>query len=206
MQKTICRIVLICLWCLVAVGHEQSVGKAQSQAQILVLTPPIEIGRTFVPSGYMGDGEKGKMYVEVKPVVGEKPRPGDEDSMCTKISYKPGAIGWAGVYWLYPANNWGDVPGRSIRGGTKLVFWAAGQKGGEIVEFKSGGVSAAGKKYRDSYEVSLGSTALTKDWKRYEIDLRNQKLSSVIGAFAWVATSDANPGGLTFYLDSIRFE
>ena len=82
----------------------------------------------------------------------------------------------------------------------------AGQKGGEIVEFKSGGIAGGGKKHKDSYEVTLGSVALTKDWKQYEISRKGKDLSVVIGAFAWVATADANPGGLTFYLDDMRFE
>jgi hypothetical protein len=160
----------------------------------------------FIAAGFMGDGERGKQYVQVRPVAGEKPRPGNVDGMCIKVSYQSGAIGWAGVYWDYPANNWGDQPGRAIRGVTKVVFWAAGQKGGEIVEFKSGGIAAGGKRYKDTYEVTLGSVALTKDWKQYEISLKGRDLSNVIGAFAWVATADANPGGLTFYLDDMRFE
>lgn len=166
----------------------------------------LDIARTFIPSGFMGDGEKGKDYVQVKPVTGEKRRPGDDDDMCIKISYQPGPVGWAGVYWLHPPNNWGDQPGRQMRGSTKLVFWAAGMKGGEIVEFKSGGISSPGKKYKDSFEATLGSIALTREWKRYEIDLRGKDLSSVIGGFAWVATGEANPGGLIFYLDAMHLE
>ena len=174
--------------------------------QSVALTPPVDVSKMFIAAGFMGDGERGKQYVQVRPVVGEKPRTGDVDGMCIKVSYQAGAVGWAGVYWQHPPNNWGDAPGRSIRGSTKIVFWAAGQKGGEIVEFKSGGIAAGGKKYRDSYEVTLGSVALTKDWKQYEISLKGKDLSVVIGAFAWVATADANPGGLTFYLDDMRFE
>jgi hypothetical protein len=155
----------------------------------------------------MGDGEKGEQYVQVRPVAGEKPRIGDDDGLCIKVSYlQSGAVGWAGVYWQYPPNNWGDWAGRAIRGASKVVFWASGQKGGEIVEFKSGGISAGGKKYRDTFEATLGSVVLSKDWKRYEISLKGKDLSNVIGAFAWVARKDANPGGLTFYLDDMRFE
>jgi hypothetical protein len=170
------------------------------------LPVPVDIGKMFVPSGWMGDGEKGKNYVQVVVVSGEeKPRPGASGGVCTRVSYKPGPVGWAGVYWQHPADNWGDKPGLSIRGATKLVFWAAGKKGGEIVEFKSGGISA-NKSYKDSFEASLGSVALGRDWKQYQIDLKGQDLSSVIGAFAWVATGDSNPGGLAFYLAEMRFE
>jgi hypothetical protein len=171
------------------------------------LPAPVDIGKMFIPSGWMGDGEKGKNYVQVVPVPAEeKPKPGASGGVCTRVSYKPGPVGWAGVYWQHPADNWGQVPGVSIRGATKLVFWAAGKKGGEIVEFKTGGISSRGKPYKDSFEASLGSVALNRDWKQYQIDLKGQDLSNVIGGFAWVATGDANPGGLVFYLADMRFE
>lgn len=169
-----------------------------------VLTVPVDIAKMFVASGFMGDGEKGG-NVKVMPVA-ENLRPGHTEGLCIRVSYKPGGVGWAGVYWQYPAQNWGDTHGRSIRNATKVVFWAAGQKGGEIVEFKAGGIAAAGKKFKDSFEVTMGSTALAKEWKRYEISVKGMDLSDVIGAFAWVATVDANPGGVVFYLDDMRYE
>lgn len=196
----------VALGCASFLGLAQQAHKEPALAEGSAPGLPMEIANTFVASGYMGDGELGKRYVQVRPVAGEKPRPGDNDNLCIKVSYQPGAVGWAGVYWLYPANNWGDQAGRNIRGSTKVTFWATGQRGGEVVEFKSGGVAAGGKKYKDSYDATLGNVALTKEWKRYEINLRGKDLSSVIGGFAWVATADANPGGLVFFLDDIRFE
>jgi hypothetical protein len=160
------------------------------------------VSEAYVASGYMGDGEAGKL-VQMKNVTGEMPRSGGT-GMCIKVAYQPGAKGFAGVYWLSPANNWGDKPGNRIQGASKITFWAVGAKGGEIVEFKAGGVSD--KQYRDSFEKSLGSVALTKQWKQYAIPLAGQKLASVLGGFAWVAKATDNPDGLTFYLDAIRYE
>jgi hypothetical protein len=175
---------------------------ADSRAQMI--TPaPVDVTALYVPSGFMGDGEQGGL-VQVRPVTGEKPRPGAEGRPCYKVTYKPGNKAWAGVYWLYPPDNWGDKPGRSIRGARRITFWAVGAKGGEIVEFKAGGVT--GKRYNDSFEVGIGSVALTAAWRQYVIELRGTDLSSVIGGFAWVATAASNPGGLTFYLDDIRYE
>jgi hypothetical protein len=110
------------------------------------------------------------------------------------------------VYWLSPANNWGDKPPKRIQGATKITFWAAGQKGGEIVEFKAGGVS--GKTCVDSFEASTGKIALTKEWKHYEIRLQRGKAAiPTVGSFAWVAASDGNPSsGIVFYVDGIRYE
>ena len=117
-------------------------------------------------------------------------------------------VGWAGVYWQHPADNWGEKPGATVRGATKLVFRAIGQRGGEIVEFKSGGISDRKYKYKDSYEVSTGRIALTREWKTYEIRLPNltNRTATILGAFAWVSTGADNPGGLTFYLDGLRIE
>ncbi len=169
-----------------------------------VVTAPVDVEKDFISSGWMGDGEKGKQYLQMTPVTGENPRPNDENNVVMKVRYQVGSIGWAGVYWQWPPNNWGDKPVKQIKGATKVTFWAAGQKGGEIVEFKAGGVT--GKPCQDSFEVSLGRVALTKQWKRYEILLRRDERTplAVVGAFAWVA--EATPGGLTFFIDSIRYE
>jgi hypothetical protein len=161
------------------------------------------VSEAYIASGYMGDGEGGKL-VQMRKVTGEMPRPGDTDNMSVKAAYQPGGKGWAGVYWLSPADNFGDKPGNRIQGASKITFWAVGAKGGEIVEFKAGGIT--GKANRDSFEKSMGSVALTNQWKQYTLPLAGQKLTSVIGGFAWVATATDNPGGLTFYLDAIRYE
>jgi hypothetical protein len=168
------------------------------------LTAPVDVSAAYVASGFMGDGEAGPKFVLMKKVTGEMPRPGGENNVYTKVTYEPGAKGWAGVYWLSPADNWGDNSGSKILGAAKITFWAIGVKGGEIVEFKTGGLK--GKRFEDSFEKSLGSIALTNHWKQYSIQLKGQSLSTVLGAFAWVATAADNPNGLTFYLDAIWFE
>ena len=178
-------------------------GCAQTPQVSRTLAAPFDVSEAYVASGYMGDGEAGKP-VQMRNVTGEMPRPGDTDGLCIKIAYQPGAKGWAGVYWLSPANNWGDKPGNRIQGASKITFWAVGAKGGEIVEFKAGGVSD--KQYRDSFEKSMGSVALTKQWKQYTITLAGQKTVSVLGGFAWLGKATDNPDGLTFYLDAIRYE
>ena len=168
------------------------------------LTAPFEVSAAYIASGYMGDGEAGTRFVQMRRVAGEMPRSGDADGMCTKVTYQPGGKGWAAVYWQSPADNWGDKPGNKILGATKITFWAVGAKGGEIVEFKAGGIS--GRRYQDSFERSMEAVALTSQWRQYSIPLKGQNLSSVLGAFAWAAKVADNPGGLTFYLDAIRYE
>jgi hypothetical protein len=108
------------------------------------------------------------------------------------------------VYWQYPDGNWGKVPGREVKGAKTVEFWARGEKGGEVVSFKVGGINQL--KYKDSLDISMDPVVLTTEWKQFEIDLGGADTSSVIGAFAWIASKDGNPGGLTFYLDDIRFK
>jgi hypothetical protein len=157
----------------------------------------------FFPSGFIGDGEKGTEAVELNDQWTENCHSGPT---CVRVVYHPLGKGWAGVYWQYPDSNWGNQPGRKIEGAKKLVFWARGQKGGEVVEFKAGGINVPEKKYQDSFEKVLDTKKLTTDWQQFEIDLNGADTSSVIGAFAWTATKNANPQGLTFYLDGICFQ
>jgi hypothetical protein len=128
-----------------------------------------------------------------------------------RISYQPGSLGWAGIYFLrtdaqHPQGDWGDGPGYNLSGATMLTFWARGEQGGERVEFKAGGVDSPGKPYRDTFEKSLGVVTLSQEWQQFSIDLSGLNLSDAIGPFAWVATKANNPGGLTFYLSEITYE
>ena len=180
-------------------------ARAQSCPASATLSAPFEVSTLYTASGYMGDGRVKNKFVRMKPVSGEKPRPGASGSVHYKVTYQPGGPdGWAGVLWQFPPDNWGDKPGQAVRSASKITFWAAGEKGGEIVEFKAGG--NFDRKCKDSFVAGTGNVALTKEWKQYEIDLQGRDLSSVLDAFGWVATVNANPDGLAFYLDSIRYE
>ena len=128
---------------------------------------------------------------------------------CTKITYsiaQSHGEGWAGIYWQYPYNNWGDDPdGRDLTGTTKLTFWVRGENGGEKAEFKVGGITG---EYPDSIQpsVSTGVIVMSDEWQQHIIDLTDKDLSHVIGAFLWVTTKTENPDGCTIYLDDVRFE
>jgi exo-beta-1,3-glucanase (GH17 family) len=122
-------------------------------------------------------------------------------------NYK-GPCGWAGVYWLQPPGNWGTNPnwtnaGHDLTGYKKLRFWARADTPAEI-EFKVGGV--IGPNDRDTLRPARSHTAhLSGTWNEFTIDLEGADLKNVIGGFAWVATREKNPHGVTFYVDEIRF-
>ncbi len=155
----------------------------------------------FTPSGWMGDFRD----IEVNDASQEDPADG---STCFKVTYRPRwseGFGWAGIYWQDPVNNWGMKQGGfNLSGMKRLTFWARGAKGDEeIAAFSAGGITGL---YHDSGVAHLGPVSLTKDWKQYSIDLSSIDLSHVIGGFAWAASATENPGGMTFYIDEIRYE
>jgi hypothetical protein len=180
------------------------IARARQALEPSALTAPVCIANNYYPSGFMGDGEgenpKGTEPIDLNDQWTDHCH---SDPTCVKVVYHPPSNKWAGVYWQYPDGNWGDEPGRKIIGAKKLVFWARGEKGGELVSFKVGGNDR--KKYKDSLNKSLGPLKLTTEWKQYEIDLSGADTSSVIGAFAWTASARGNPDGLTFYLEGICF-
>ena len=166
---------------------------------------PFDVWSNFTASGWMGDGERGTKYINFIESSDENPH---SSPYCVRIQYLPGPIGWAGIYWQNRPDNWGDLRGENFSdsGYTKITFWARGEKGDEVVEFKAGGIDAPGKRHKDSFEVSIGKKILSNEWEQFIINLKDKDLSNVIGGFCWVASISSNPSGLTFYLDDIQYE
>lgn len=156
----------------------------------------------YIPSGFMPDGKclvlseawsenchSGKSCVRV-----------EYDVACSREGPK-----WAGIYWLNPANNWGQRKGGfNLTGARQLTFWARGEKGSEqIQEFTVGGIMG---NYPDTDIATMGPVILSSEWRRYSVDLRGKDLSYISGGLAWSTTAESNPEGCIFYLDDIRFE
>ena len=190
-------VVAVIMLCLSFITIE---SKVQSQE-----VEPFDIWQNFSASGFMGDGMEGtEGYIKL--FEGWKGNP-HSAPVCIKIVYTPGPKGWGGIYWLNSPDNWGDKqPGNdfSESGYTRITFWAKGESGGEIVEFKAGGIT--GQKNEDSFQVTTRKVVLDKTWKKYTMKLERKDLSSVIGGFCWVANKAANPDGVIFYLDDIVYE
>lgn len=80
----------------------------------------------FVASGFMPDGN----CVAVNDAWTDNCN-GNRSCIQSKFDRDCTATGtgWAGVYWLAPANNWGDAKGGfNLTGAEKLDFWARGRK------------------------------------------------------------------------------
>ncbi len=158
-------------------------------------------GNHYVPSGWMGD------FSDIK-VDDRWMEDAHSGTTCVRIDYLPHrsqGAGWMGVYWQNPANNWGSKKaGFDLTGAKKLVFWARGEKGGEIIsEFKIGGITG---EFSDSDSAGIGPAMLTSDWKEYKIDLEGKDMSHIIGGFCLSANADDNPDGFVIYLDDIKYE
>lgn len=153
----------------------------------------------YIPSGWMGDYNDIKYNERWKKDV-------YNGNNCIQIKYsaeRSQGAGWAGIYWLNPANNWGAAKGGyDLSSAKKLFFYARGEKGSETVEFKIGGVTG---QYSDSGGGTTGVVELKRDWQLYEIDLKDMDLSFIIGGFCVVFSGGANPDGCTFYIDEIYF-
>ncbi len=165
-----------------------------------------DLTQRFSADGLMGDGKAKGEYLDFDDAYSANAHSG---GTCLRFSYRPGPTGWAGQYWLNAPSNFGEASGSDLSGLSRIVFWARGETGRERVEFKAGGIDGTRRpdiSHKDSFSVSLGTLQLSTKWRQYTIDLRGADLSSVIGGFAWVATKAANPEGLVFYLDDIRYE
>ena len=154
---------------------------------------------SFYPTGWVGD------FMDVNVDFNYK----DNEKKCIRISYIPsnsGFKGWFSLVWQYPPNNWGDKQekGVDLTGYKKLVFYAKGEKGGEVIsEMKIGGNdNIAG----DTDTAWLGQIKLNRVWTKYEINLKGKNLSNIISGLVLVLTKHNAINGSNIYLSDIYYE
>jgi len=159
------------------------------------ILPPVQ---NFALSGFMGDGGDLKISGSYDEVF-------EEGYPTLKVEYGgKGPNGWAGAVWQNPANNWGTFDGGyNLSNAKNLIFWAKGEKGGEIVSFTIGGTAA---NYPDSATISTGPIVLNDEWTEYVIDLSENQLFYIAAGFGFVVKRDLNPYGCVFYLDDIKYD
>ena len=110
---------------------------------------------------------------------------------------------WAGVVWQNPPENWGEQDGGfDLTGAARLEIWARGERGGEKVGFGVGLIDGK-KPYPDSAIVKSRTIELTEEWRRYDLALDGEDLSSIKTGFVVTLESGRRP--VTIYLDNIRF-
>jgi hypothetical protein len=104
----------------------------------------------FTPSGHMGDGQTpGHLTMSVGTEGCRSLKLTDGRGSCYQFTYGPPADKlWAGVFWAFPANNWGAEPGRLFKP------WVFDKKKGVIRQrYNRIRFSAAAR--RDTFEVAV---------------------------------------------------
>jgi hypothetical protein len=169
-------------------------GKVRPRMPVAVYEDGFE-HMPWVPSGWMGG-------VDSLTLDGNWTETVHEGSAAIRMRYT-GKLGWVGVAWQHPPNNWGDQDGGfDMTGATALELWARGEYGGEKVSFGVG-LLEKDRDYPDSAVVKTNTIVLKSEWTRYRLALDGDDLSSLKVGF--VVTLQGRRSPVTVYLDSIRF-
>lgn len=178
----------------------------------------------FVKSGFMGDAMATVLAApsELSPdgTCGSKRAPGKGGGDCDTFKIdasKAGAGAWQGVFYQFPANNWGTFPGRTIASGAKSVTLQARASRSVAVTFQVGmcdpkdatkcvdGFYAIPDGADDAGKVTVGT-----EWGELTLGLGGKDYSKgVHGAFSWSISNDdllGDTSELELYLDAITWE
>jgi hypothetical protein len=177
---------------------------------------PVVVDQFFAPSGFMEDARNGDATMTPAfdgddTTCGGNRSPGGHGfcHVVTFTSWAMGGIMWGGVFWQYPANNWGTQPGLQVApGATQIHFRARGDKGGEKVGFFAGIQSkSAPLPNADGFEIPNADKVLTTEWQDFSLPLPpgTSYAGGVVGPFAWGVGADGNTLPVKFYLDDITF-
>jgi hypothetical protein len=124
---------------------------------------------------------------------------------CNKIEYTPGEEGKAGIAYM---NDKLD-----LRGYQRIVFFARGQHGGEVVSFVAIGRSTYTPATKNvdtfpnqDFAITTKNVTLGEFWKRYEISLDKTRLEDVTHPFGFVITGPEPEVNQVFYLKGVTFD
>ncbi len=195
-QRIIRNIVMWLLYCMIV--KFSTAMPMPLEVPSAIYTDSGTFQESYVPAGWMGDSASVQMVEDCR----ENPRSGET---CMKWIYDTRGMkihSWAGVYWQFPAANWGNIDGGyDLSKAKSISFWARGKTGKEIIEFKAGGIYGV---FPDTMEVHLNSIKLTREWKKYELDFSDADRRHVNGGFCWVAKLEGQKTSeVVFYLDDI---
>ena len=124
---------------------------------------------------------------------------------CVRITFSPthgASDNWASVSWTYPDKNWGERPGRSLPGATRLRGWIAGQGN---VTLKIGGMNWPPENdprnpYQDVFRREK-TLELTQGWTQFDLPIPTKRTDQVIAGLTVGFTTPA-----TVYLDEVAYD
>lgn len=179
----------------------------------------------FSPYGWMSDATNLSQIIQIDvechdhPNTVTKATPPERD-FCIRLKITWGEATWASVAFISGPDKpawWGETnTGRHYNLAAlpkkKLVFYARGDKGGEVIKAQIGALGS--KPYGDSLSKPIVSEELklTQEWTRFEMDLKtatNTDLSSICNGFGVIAERDSQSGTPTetqFYVDDVYLE
>ena len=178
----------------------------------------------FVKSGFMGDAMATVQAApsETSPdgtcggMRADSAAGGDCDSFAIDASLG-GTEGWQGVFYQFPANNWGTFPGRTIASGATSVTFQARASREVAVMFQVGMCDPADSTkcvdgfyaYPDSAD-DAGKVSVGTSWTELTVSLSGKDYSGgVRGAFSWAVSNDDLLGDMSpidLYLDAISWQ
>ena len=135
---------------------------AQPDYDVNRISVPFLVDDHFIPSGCMGDCANSVSIDSDCPTRGSPDAQGECHHFVFTAASGASALGWAGVLWQTTEKNWGSLPGRQVApGATGLHFYAAGEAGGEKLDFLVGGmVPADAGKSCDSADACASCSAV----------------------------------------------
>lgn len=158
---------------------------------------PFAVDDVFAASGYMGDAEVGGL--SDSPACPQ--RAGEGLGNCHRLTWTPAGVGWAGIYWQGPENNWGQSAGIPIApGATAIRAWAWAETPATI-ELFAGGIAGD---FSDTFDVRT-SAALTETPTEVVLDLSGETYDAVIGGFGFSIGGDPD-GPVVLHIDDITWE
>ena len=186
---------------------------------------PMHPRMPFSPYGWMSDATNLPQIIQVDLECPDHPNtviqaPTPERQFCISVKMKWSEATWASVAFISGPDKppwWGDTSaGRyyDLSGlpKKKLIFYARGEKGGEVIQAQIG--ELGDKPYGDSLikPITSGDLKLTTNWTRFEVDLSrvpSSELTNICNGFGVLAEQTSQPGApaeTQFYLDDIFYE
>jgi hypothetical protein len=159
----------------------------------------LDVGTTFPVTESIG----AKRKVHLEKVSGQDAHSGPEG---WKLQFDK-TSDFGGVCWKNKAGNEGEFPGNDLSGGKyrRIAFWAKGQRGGEVAEFRAGGLGHIKTRHRDTFDVTAGKIKLGTGWGEYAIYVTDADLSSVMTPFCVLFHPEDNTNGAVIFLDDIEY-
>ena len=156
---------------------------------------PFYIDEYFAVSGYMGDAE---VPGNLTDTVCNQDNATDIN-YCHEFVLLAGSVGWTGVWWQSPADNWGETAGLGLpiaSGARKISFKAWSEQGGEKIEFFAGYTS-------DGFSATKPSVSLTTQPVLYEMDIHCFEYTRVAGGFGWSVDTAALNGETRIFISDV---